>query len=320
MLKKMFTKKLILIMAVTFSLTLVCLIPNDSSKLNAKQELKYVDKEVAKSVAYLLDSNNYLARTMVVTSNAKIEEKARELMEILIKDGKGESKIPNGFRSLISSETKINSVHYNDGLIKIDFSSELLDTNIEQEEKIIEAIVYTLTSIENVDKVIIYVDGDILTKLPKTEITLPSTLDKSYGINKEYDISSYKDINKVTVYYVSKYNDNTYYVPVTKYLNDEREKIKIIVDELASSYLYNSNLMSYLNSNTTLLSSEITDDTLSLVFNQYIFSDQTTKNILEEVIYTIGLSIGVNYDVKQVVFNVDNQEIYKSVIKTLENS
>lgn len=79
MLKKMFTKKLILIMAVTFSLTLVCLIPNDSSKLNAKQELKYVDKEVAKSVAYLLDSNNYLARTMVVTSNAKIEEKAREL-------------------------------------------------------------------------------------------------------------------------------------------------------------------------------------------------------------------------------------------------
>lgn len=320
MLKKMFTKKLILIMAVTFSLTLVCLIPNDSSKLNAKQELKYVDKEVAKSVAYLLDSNNYLARTMVVTSNAKIEEKARELMEILIKDGKGESKIPNGFRSLISSETKINSVHYNDGLIKIDFSSELLDTNIEHEEKIIEAIVYTLTSIENVDKVIIYVDGDILTKLPKTGITLPSTLDKSYGINKEYDISSYKDINKVTVYYVSKYNDNTYYVPVTKYLNDEREKIKIIVDELASSYLYNSNLMSYLNSNTTLLSSEITDDTLSLVFNQYIFSDQTTKNILEEVIYTIGLSIGVNYDVKQVVFNVDNQEIYKSVIKTLENS
>lgn len=320
MLKKMFTKKLILIMAVTFSLTLVCLIPNDSSKLNAKQELKYVDKEVAKSVAYLLDSNNYVARTMVVTSNAKIEEKARELMEILIKDGKGESKIPNGFRSLISSETKINSVHYNDGLIKIDFSSELLDTNIEQEEKIIEAIVYTLTSIENVDKVIIYVDGDILTKLPKTGITLPSTLDKSYGINKEYDISSYKDINKVTVYYVSKYNDNTYYVPVTKYLNDEREKIKIIVDELASSYLYNSNLMSYLNSNTTLLSSEITDDTLSLVFNQYIFSDQTTKNILEEVIYTIGLSIGVNYDVKQVVFNVDNQEIYKSVIKTLENS
>ena len=107
---------------------------------------------------------------------------------------------------------------------------------------------------------------------------------------------------------------------MTKYLNDDREKIKIIVDELASSYLYNSNLMSYLNSNTTLLSSEITDDTLSLVFNQYIFSDQTTKNILEEVIYTIGLSIGVNYDVKQVVFNVDNQEIYKSVIKTLENS
>ena len=44
------------------------------------------------------------------------------------------------------------------------------------------------------------------------------------------------------------------------------------------------------------------------------------KNILEEVIYTISLSVDANYDVKEVVFQVDNQEIYKSVIKTIENS
>lgn len=320
MLKKMFTKKLCLIVAIAFSVTLISFIPNEEQSLDIKQELEYVNKDAAKSVIYLLDSNNYLGRTMVVISDKEVETKAKELLEILIKDGKGESKIPNGFKSIISSETKIKSLTYNEGLIKVDFSSELLDTNKETEEKIIEAIVYTLTSIEGVDKVIIYVDGEILTKLPKTGINLPSTLDRSYGINKEYDISSYKDVNKVTVYYVSKYNDDTYYVPVTKYLNDDRDKIKIIVDELASSYLYSSNLMSYLNSNTTLLSSEISDDYLSLVFDQYIFSDQVTKNILEEVIYTISLSVGANYDVEQVIFNVENEEICKSVIKVLENS
>lgn len=320
MLKKMFTKKLCLIVAIAFSVTLMSFVPNEEQNLEIKQELEYVDKEVAKSVIYLLDSNNYLGRTMVVISDKEVEAKAKELLEILIKDGKGESKIPNGFKAIISSETKIKSLTFNEGLIKVDFSSELLDTNKETEEKIVEAIVYTLTSIESVDKVIIYVDGEILTKLPKTGINLPSTLDRSYGINKEYDISSYKDINKVTVYYVSKYNDDTYYVPVTKYLNDDRDKIKIIVDELASSYLYSSNLMSYLNSNTTLLSSEINDDSLSLVFDEYIFSDQTTKDILEEVIYTISLSVGANYDVEQVIFNVENEEIYKSVIKVLENS
>lgn len=320
MLKRMFTKKITLILAITFSLTLVCLIPNHSSDLKVKQELKYVDQSSHKSVIYLLDSNQYLARTMVVTSNQEIEKKARELLEILIKDGKGESKIPSGFRSIISSDTKINSISYDNGLIKVDFSSELLDTKIEQEEKIIEAIVYTLTSIENVNRVIIYVNGDILTKLPKTGINLPSTLDKSYGINKEYNLSDYQNVSKTTVYYVSKYNDNVYYVPVTKYLNDDREKIKIIIDELASSYLYDSNLMSFLNSNTALLSSEISDDALSLVFNQYIFNDQMSKDILEEVIYTISLSVGANYDVEKVIFNVENEEICKSVIKTLENN
>lgn len=33
----------------------------------------------------------------------------------------------------------------------------------------IEAIVYTVTTIDEVKSVIIYVDGDILTKLPKTK-------------------------------------------------------------------------------------------------------------------------------------------------------
>lgn len=99
----------------------------------------------------------------------------------------------------------------------------------------------------------LFVDGNILTKLPKTGINLPTTLDRSYGINKEYDINSTKNITNVTVYYVNKYNGNEYYVPVTKYVNDDREKIQIIVDELTSSPIYSSNLMSYLNSNTKLL-------------------------------------------------------------------
>ena len=42
------------------------------------------------------------------------------------------------------------------------------------------------------------------------------------------------------------------------------------------------------------------------------------RNILEEVLYTIELSIAENYDVKEVIFEVDNQEIYKSVLKSIE--
>ena len=302
--------------AVLFALLLLCLIPNKELKIEEK--VKYIENDNLKTVIYLLDNHNYLARTTVAISNTEVEKKAKDLLNILIKDSSGESKVPNGFKSIIPSNTEIKSLELVNDIIKVNFSKELLDVSEEYEEKVIEAIVYTLTSIEGVNKVIIYVDGDVLSKLPKTKINLPSTLDKSYGINKEYNISSFKNINSVTVYYVSKFNDDTYYVPVTKYMNDDREKIKIIIEELASAPLYNTGLMSYLNSNISLLASEQDVDTLSLVFDDYLFNDANSKNILEEVIYSISLSVGDNYDVKEVIFEVNNEEIYKSVIKTIE--
>ena len=302
--------------AVLFALLLLCLIPNKELKIEEK--VKYIENDNLKTVVYLLDNHNYLARTTVAITSTEIEKKARDLLNILIKNSSGESKVPNGFKSIIPSNTEIKSLELVNDIIKVNFSKELLDVNEEYEEKVIEAIVYTLTSIEGVNKVIIYVDGDVLSKLPKTKINLPSTLDKSYGINKEYNISSFKNINSVTVYYVSKFNDDTYYVPVTKYMNDDREKIKIIIEELASTPLYNTGLMSYLNSNISLLASEQDIDTLSLVFDDYLFNDANSKNILEEVIYSISLSVGDNYDVKEVIFEVNNEEIYKSVIKTIE--
>lgn len=316
MIKRFTMKRIIMSSAVLFALLLLCLIPNKELKIEEK--VKYIENDNLKTVVYLLDNHNYLARTTVAITSTEIEKKARDLLNILIKDSSGESKVPNGFKSIIPSNTEIKSLELVNDIIKVNFSKELLDVKEEYEEKVIEAIVYTLTSIEGVNKVIIYVDGDILSKLPKTKINLPSTLDKSYGINKEYNISSFKNINSVTVYYVSKFNDDTYYVPVTKYMNDDREKIKIIIEELASTPLYNTGLMSYLNSNISLLASEQDIDTLSLVFDDYLFNDANSKNILEEVIYSISLSVGDNYDVKEVIFEVNNEEIYKSVIKTIE--
>lgn len=320
MLTKILKKRIILTTAVLFALSLMYILPKEKLYTldKVEEELVYEDENLNKEVVYLLDSNNMLGRTEVVINQNDVISKARELLEILINNDKSENKIPNGFRGLIPSDTKINSLNFDNNVIKVDFSKEILDVDIKYEEKVVEAIVYTLTSIKDVDKVILYVDGEILTKLPKSGLNLPSTLDKSYGINKEYDLTTYKDVNQVTIYYVNKYNDQTYYIPVTKYLNDDREKIKIIIEELASSSSYSSNLMSYLNSNTKLLAATETIDKLDLNFNSYIFNNYDEKDILEEVIYTIGLSIRDNYDVKEVNIFVNDEEIVKSVLKTIE--
>lgn len=322
MLKKASIRKLLVSLSALFALFLIYLIPNttNNDKLDIEYELNYIEKDVDKEVIYLLDSYNMLGRSEIVFSgtNNDIESKARKLLEVLIKGGEGEDRIPNGFRSVLSSETKILSLKFNEGIIKVDFSKDLLDIDKENEEKMIEAIVYTLTSIDGVDKIIIYVDGDILNKLPQTKKNLPATLDKSFGINKEYDITSTSNITMTTTYYINKYNDEYYYVPVSKFSNDDRNKITIIVDNLSSSPTYRANLMSFLNYNTKLLSATQDVDTMSLNFNSYIFNDASQKKILEEVIHTISLSVEDNYNVNELVFKVNDEEIYKTTFKTIE--
>ncbi len=319
MIKRFWIKKIMIASSALFALLLICLIPKEDKTLtNIKQELEYVDKGINKNEIFLLDVNNYLARTSVALTSTDVTGKAKEILNTLITGSSGESKIPNGFRGVLPADTKILTVEYEDKILKINLSNEVMDVKEDMEEKVIEAIVYNLTSIDGVDKIMLFVDGNILTKLPKTGINLPTTLDRSYGINKEYDINSTKNITNVTVYYVNKYNGNEYYVPVTKYVNDDREKIQIIVDELTSSPIYSSNLMSYLNSNTKLLEISESVDSLDLVFNSYIFSDVDEKEILEEVIYTISLSVKDNYDVNEVSFTVNDEEICKSTLKTIE--
>lgn len=320
MLKRFYSRKILISTAVLFALLLVYLVPkeNNYTLQDIPQKLTYVDKSVTTSIVYLWDSNHLLARTEVATKNTETTALAKEVLQILIKDGEGTDKIPSGFQAVLPSETKVLSVGLENDILKVNFSKELLDVKEEEEESIVSAIVYTLTSIEGVENIILYVEGDILSKLPQSKINLPGTLNRNIGINKEYDLKSFNDVTSVTIYYIGSHNDEYYYVPVTKYLNTDKDKIKIIIDELASGPSHGSNLMSFLNSNTKLLATEQEVDTLFLKFNEYIFSDMDEKNILEEVLYTIELSIAENYDVKEVIFEVEDQEIYKSVLKSIE--
>ncbi len=317
MLKKMTVRKISLTSAALFAITLIYLLPSNTPKLSPKEDLKYVDSTSITSPIFLIDKNSYVSLTNVVLTSTQIEDKAKELLSILTL-GKQDSKIPSGFKGIIPPDTELLSLEYKNGLIKANFSKELLEVQKKQEEKMIEAIVYTLTSIDDVNKVIIYVEGEILTKLPKTKINLPSTLDRSYGINKEYDFTKTSNLKDVTIYYVNKNKDSIYYVPVTKYLNDDREKITIIIDELTTNFNHNTNLMSFLNEEAKLVSNNLNENTLNLEFNDYLFDDINKKEVLEEVIYTICLSAYDNYDVKEVVLSVNNQEIYKTTSKSLE--
>ena len=230
MLKKIITKKILVSTLCLIALFLIYLVPKETiyTLKDIDQEVNYVDPSENLKTVFLLDQDGMLGKTEYVSD---------------VTD-ENDSKVPNGFQAIMPSDTKIISSSFEDGVYKINFSSELLDVKQDLEEKVIEAIVFTATSNKNVKQVIIYIDGDILTYLPKSKTYLPGTLDRSFGINKTFDISSTENIQSVIVYFLKEYNQEEYYVPVTKYVNDTREKVKIIIDELSSNQVYQSNLMS----------------------------------------------------------------------------
>ena len=310
MLKKISMRKFLLSSLALFAMFLIYIIPANENTLNIKEELEYVNTNIESSPIFLMDKNSYVALTSVAVNDTNIENKARQLIKVLTIGGM-DSKIPSGFSAIIPPNTEVLSLSYENGLIKVNFSKDLLNVSEDLEEKMVESIVYTLTSIDKVDRIIIYVEGDILTKLPKTKINLPSTLDKTFGINKEFDLTSTKDITDVTIYYINQISDNYYYVPVTKYVNDDRDKASIIIDELSKNFDFNKNLMSFLNEGTALVSSTVKDGQMMLNFNEEILNNSVSEDISKETLDTISLSMGANYEIKEVVFNVGDRELYK---------
>lgn len=320
MIKRAFINKITLTSLVLFLLSLFILFPKEKEynlDHNKNTNVEYVSNNLINNI-YLLDKDNYLGRASILLKTKNIEDRVKEIIEILTIDGSRESVIPSGFRAIIPSDTKVLSVKVKDNIVTIDFSKELMDVEIKMEDKIIESIVYSLTSQNEIKGVTIYVEGKRLEVLPKSFKPIREILDRSYGINKSYNITSTSNIIDVTVYYLNKYNDNYYYVPVTKYINDSNDKIKIIVEELSSGPIYESNLMSFLNTNAKLLNYEEKEKQLTLHFNNYLFDNLEQNSVLEEVIYSIALSVYDNYDVNKVIFTVDNTKFTKSVSKTLE--
>ena len=320
MLKRMMIRKIMVATSIVLVMLMLYLIPSNKENidLNKNQKLEYIypnDLEVI----YLLDKNNYLTMAKISVNNKNEVSKAIDLIEGLTIDGKKKDIIPNGFKSLLPPNTKVLNIKLDNKILTINFSKEFNNISIDNEKQVIESLTYTLTSINGIDKIEIYVEGNKLTNLPKSKIKLPDYFDKNYGINKKYEFTDLSNVDSYTVYYVLNENNKTYYTPVTKYVNNEkRDKVKIIIDELSTSFLYESNLMSYLDANVKLLDYELTDKSIKLNFNNLILSDITDNLILEEVMYTIGLSLTQELDIEEVIFKVNNQEISTFSLKSLD--
>lgn len=290
-----------------FTLIVLYLIPIKfaDNTLNINYDLEYVNKSYTSEV-YLLGNNNFLVKADMLMSEDATINKIKEILNYLTIGNKKE--LPNGLRSIIPQNTSVLNVDIDGKTAIINFSEELFLVNEELEERMIEAITYSITSLSDIDGVKLKVKDIPVSVLPKTKKQVPEVLTKSFGINKVYDLKGRNDINKVVIYYLNRISNNNYYVPVTKYVNDSRDKIKIIIDNLSTNYLYDTNLMSFLNQNAKLVNYQEEDGVMVLNFNEHLFNND---NMLEEVTYSISYSVFDNYNVDTVLLEVNGKEVNK---------
>lgn len=296
MLKRALKKRFIIIISSLTIILCIYLFP-------PKQENKYNEFQNKNTsfYLYLLDTKNLLSRVAVYVPQKEPKELIIDTIDYLTINGKNTSYLKNGFTPIIPTNTKLLSLDIDKKIVKLNFSKEFLNINAELAEKLISSLVYSITEINSDYKITIYVENNLLTKL--ANINIPTIIDRSFGINNTYDINKPTGTIQTTVYYLSKENDYYYYVPVTYINNKTDDKIKIIIEEMASKTIYKTNLISYLK-DIEKMTYEIQNDEIVLNLASQNFS---SSNLIEEVIYTFNLSIKDNYNIKQVTYYIDNK-------------
>ncbi len=296
MLKKSAMRRIIIS---SFALILFLIMQLIPSRLSTKNISIVYEKEKDVPV-YLIDPKNYASRINISYYNDSIQD----IIDILTINN-NPTLIPLGFSAVIPENTKLLDYHIKDNILYLNFSSELLNVTKENEEKLIECLVYSLCEIKGVNGITIFVNNQKLTKLPNSGVKLPDVLNYEYGINKSYYLSNLKDSSQITVYYMSKNNDINYYVPITKISNNNISKIETIVSELKTTPFINNNISSYLKASYELEQYEILENSIKLTFNNELLTGLTDENIEEELKYMLTLSIRDTYNIEDITININ---------------
>lgn len=301
MIRKRVLKKIYFTTFTVFLLFIISCFTVNNDLVNIK-----VEYQNNVSGIYLLDKNNYLVEVSIPVKNDLLKNIPFIIDNLKMNNIFGELK------GLLPNDTVINNYNVKDGILYLDFNSSIFNVNPEIEEKVIESLVYSFLNFKELKGIKISINGKSLSSLPQSKVPIKEILTSDFGINKEYSLNSLKNIQKVVLYYYENIDENEYYVPITKYLNSEDEKIKIIIDNLKNNYLVETNLMSYLNDKIKLEKYEYLNDVVTLSFNNVIDFDNDI--LKEELIYVISNSIFDSMDVNKVFFMVDDH-IYNIQIK-----
>ncbi|WP_440896023.1 GerMN domain-containing protein [Amphibacillus sp. Q70] len=270
--------------------------------------------QTAETVArqlYLLSKEGIVVPQTVELPRIESDEVATQVLEYLVEDGPVTNLLPSGFEAVLPAGTEVLGLNLEeDGTMIVDLSEEFNEYDGEKEQQIIQAMTYTLTQFDNVEKVKLWINGFEQNTMPVNGAPLQDGYSRANGINI-IDTEAIDLINSqaVTIYYPTQLESNIYYVPVTQHIEVEEDLNKSIVEALLNGPSYESKLLHVFNPNVKLLEVDTSSEgVLSMEFTEEILADVNEAYIADEVIETLVLTLTDQPDISGVSISVENVE------------
>ena len=182
MLKKRALKNIFLVTIALFIVLIIYTLKEVTKKTTYFDDAYYINNKELE-IVYALNKDNFISKVEVYVDNKlSNEEKVKLLLEILTIDSNKSILLPSYFTPILPKNTKVLNVEINKNILKVTFSKELLNISEKNSEKMLEAIIYTLSELQDIDGIEIYVLDKLLDYIPNTKKKLPTILTKEIGI------------------------------------------------------------------------------------------------------------------------------------------
>ncbi|WP_084509033.1 GerMN domain-containing protein [Paenibacillus assamensis] len=251
---------------------------------------------------YARDRYGYLAPIGYQWNAKTSDELAKAALELLIEGGSHAAKLPSDFKATIPKGTKVTqlSIKPEQQLAIVEFSDEFHQYKTEDERKVLESIVWTLTSLPDVKHVQLWMNGERLSAMPVGDTPIDGRLSRSFGINLERaDGVSDMYSTPVTLYFTAlTEKGKAYYVPITRLITPSNDPLTSTLEQMVAGPLNANQLSRVLTENTKIGKIEHKGDLVTVNLEDTMF-EQGDK-VPSELIKAVVLSLTERPDIGKV--------------------
>lgn len=257
---------------------------------------------------YLMDANGMVApQTLELPVS---EEVATQALEYMVKDGPVTNLLPNGFEAVLPAGTEILGLNtQEDGTLVVDVSEEFKNYEAKDEEKILQAMTYTLTQFDNVKRIKLWINGHEQAVMPVDGTPISKGVSRSDGINHHVGVQTdIMNSEAVTVYFPAQNGEQVYQVPVTTRVEKGSDEYASMVQALLEGPEVGSALMNPFHEGAEMVNSKLKNGVLSVSFNENILTGADEPSLSDAALASLVMSLTDLADVESVEVHVDGTE------------